>query len=88
MTRPARVARFPGPIFSTMRKAQVSEVPTLSDLYDADQRTRDPKIRELAHTSFIPHPLNNVAYTDGVSVCRHVRKHDRFQPCRQEVRRS
>lgn len=63
-------------------------MPTLCDLYDAEQRTRDPKIHEVASTSLIPHPLNNVAYADGVSRCRHARTHDRFQSCRQEVRRS
>lgn len=62
-------------------------MPTLSDLYDADRRTRDPKIRELAGRP-IPHPLNNVQYADGVSKCRHAKKHHRFQPCRQEVRPS
>lgn len=63
-------------------------MPTLSDLYEADQRTRDPKIRELADKSLIPHPLNNVRYGDGISKCRHARKHGQFQLCHQEVRRS
>ncbi|MUU73404.1 hypothetical protein [Pseudarthrobacter sp. GA104] len=63
-------------------------MPTLSDLYNADQRTRDPQIRELTKKNLIPHPLNNVQYADGISKCRHGRKHDQFQLCRQEVRRS
>lgn len=61
-------------------------MPTLSDLYNADQRTHDPKIRGLAEEIFIPHPLNNVQYADGVSKCRHGKKHERFQLCHQEVR--
>lgn len=42
-------------------------MPTLSDLYNADQRTRDPEIRELTEKNLIPHPLNNVQYADGIS---------------------
>lgn len=61
-------------------------MPTLADLYDADLRTRDPQIRKLAATSTIPHPLNNVQYADGISRCRHAKKHSRFELCNQAVR--
>ena len=57
----------------------------LSDLYDADKRTRDPEVRRLAGTRTIPHPLNNVQYADGISRCRHAKKHTRFESCRQAV---
>jgi hypothetical protein len=63
-------------------------MPTLSDLYNADQRTHDTKIRETAEKFFIPHPLNNVQYSDVTSTCRHSKKHSKFQSCRQEVRPS
>ena len=46
----------------------------LAELYDADKRTRDPRIRELAAKYTIPHPLNNVQYADGISWCRHAKK--------------
>lgn len=59
---------------------------TLADLYDADLRTRDETTRRLAAMLPVPHPLNNVRYADGVSPCRHSRRHDRWEPCRQEVR--
>ncbi|WP_424862881.1 hypothetical protein [Streptomyces sp. MMS24-I29] len=58
----------------------------LSDLYDADRRTRDPQARQLAATKTIQHPLNNVQYADGISSCRHAMKHQRFQHCPQEFR--
>ncbi|ROR76094.1 hypothetical protein SAMN06295974_3758 [Plantibacter flavus] len=60
----------------------------LSDLYDADKRTRDPVVRALATTSTIPHPLNNVRYADGISRCRHARTHTANQVCRQKVIKS
>lgn len=63
-------------------------MPTLSELYDADKRTRDPQIRALAAKRPIPHPLNNVQYADGISRCRHATTHERFQYCPQEVRPS
>lgn len=63
-------------------------MPTLSELYDADKRTRDPEIRALAAELSIPHPLNNVQYADGISRCRHAKKHEWFQYCSQEVRAS
>ena len=59
---------------------------TLSDLYDADKRTRDAVVQRLASTSTIPHPLNNVQYADGISPCRHAKKHQSGQVCNQEVR--
>lgn len=60
-------------------------MPQLSDLYDADRHTRDPQVRQLATQMTIPHPLNNVAYADGISPCRHARKHPPFTPCPQTV---
>ncbi|MDP9903231.1 hypothetical protein [Arthrobacter bambusae] len=58
----------------------------LAELYDADKRTRVTQIRELAAKLTIPHPLNNVQYADGISSCRHARKHPGFQHCAQTVR--
>lgn len=58
----------------------------LADLYNADKRTRDPQIRELAAKNTIPHPLNNVQYADGISHCRHAKKHQSFQLCHQAIR--
>lgn len=63
-------------------------MPQLSDLYDADQRTTDPVVADLAATKTIPHPLNNVQYADGISRCRHGKTHGPFEVCRQEVRVS
>ncbi|MGI8307050.1 hypothetical protein [Saccharopolyspora hattusasensis] len=57
-------------------------------LSGADRRTRDPKVRELATKTTIPHPLNNVQYADGISKCCHAKKHQRFQRCPQQVRPS
>lgn len=48
---------------------------TLSDLYDADRRTRDPEVRELAGRKTIPHPLRGVQYADGIKPCTHAKKH-------------
>lgn len=39
----------------------------LSDLYNADQRTRDALVREAASRYSIPHPLPKVQYADGLS---------------------
>lgn len=58
----------------------------LADLYDADKRKRDPQIRELAAKNTIPHPLNNVQYADGISHCRHAKRHQPFQLCQQTIR--
>lgn len=58
----------------------------LSDLYDADYRATHPEAARLAAEKKIPHPLNNVQYADGISSCRHAKKHYRFQHCPQEVR--
>ena len=38
---------------------------TLSDLYDADLRKREPFIVGLAMVTYIPHPLKGVVYADG-----------------------
>ena len=38
----------------------------LSDLYDADKRTRDPEVARLAAEVHIPHPLYEVRYGDGI----------------------
>lgn len=38
----------------------------LSDLYDADRRTRDEVAARLASWMTIPHPLYEVRYADGV----------------------
>ncbi|MDP9904593.1 hypothetical protein [Arthrobacter bambusae] len=58
----------------------------LAELYDADKRTRDPRIRELAAKNTIPHPLNTVQYADGISRCRHAKRHQRFQFCQRTIR--
>lgn len=58
----------------------------LSDLYDGDKRVRDAVTRRLAAGRTIPHPLNNVHYADGVSLCRHAKRHGQWQFCNQEVR--
>lgn len=42
----------------------------LSDLYDADRRTRDPQAARLASEMFIPHPLEGVTYADGTEPSR------------------
>ncbi|MCY1718432.1 hypothetical protein OVA26_15970 [Microbacterium sp. SL62] len=57
----------------------------LSDLYDADKRARDADARRLAAQKSIPHPLQNVAYADGASMCRHAKRHKPFQFCNQAV---
>lgn len=59
---------------------------SLSALYDADQRVRDTTVSQLAEKITVPHPLNNVIYADGVSPCRHAKKHTEFQMCSQEVK--
>lgn len=59
---------------------------TLADLYDADRRRRDLQVHQIADDQTIPHPLNNVSYADGISACRHAKKHTHYQLCRQEVR--
>ena len=56
-------------------------MPRLSDLYDADRRTIDPAVRDLAAKMPIPHPLHNVAYADGMIACTHAKKHARFDRC-------
>lgn len=60
----------------------------LSDFYDGDKRIRDPQVRRLTQYVAIPHPLNNVAYADGISRCRHAKKHFAHQMCVQEIRLS
>lgn len=57
----------------------------LADLYDADYRAKHAEARRLAAESTIPHPLNNVAYADAISPCRHAKRHQRFELCRQEI---
>lgn len=57
----------------------------LSDLYDADQRTKSAEVRKLAAESTVPHPLNNVQYADAISPCRHAKRHHRFDICRQQI---
>lgn len=57
----------------------------LSDLYDADRRTKDAEARKLAAETTIPHPLNNVYYADAISPCRHAKRHRPGELCRQEV---
>ncbi len=57
----------------------------LSDLYNADKRTRNTTVARLSAESTIPHPLNNVQYADGISRCRHAKRHERFDACKQEV---
>jgi len=59
---------------------------TLADLYDADKRTRNAEVRRLALNVDVPHPLNNVLYADGISPCRHSKRHERYDSCRHEVR--
>lgn len=39
----------------------------LSDLYDADQRTRLDTVRRTAARYRIPHPLSRVQYADGIA---------------------
>jgi len=39
----------------------------LADLYDADQRTRNEEVRQVAGNFRIPHPLPRVHYADGIS---------------------
>ena len=39
----------------------------LSDLYNADKRTRDPEVRSAASNFRIPHPLPRVKYADGTA---------------------
>src|SRR5699024_2767929 len=51
-------------------------------------RVTDPVVARLSAEKTIPHPLNNVAYADGISPCRHGKKHGPFEACRQEVRPS
>lgn len=61
----------------------------LSDLYDADLRAADGTVRAVSANTFIPHPLNNVRYSDGTSVCRHAKRHvGPFAFCNQRVRIS
>lgn len=59
-----------------------------SDLYDADQRSTNDQVRQVATTYLIPHPLNNVQYADGISRCRHAKKRGKWAACQQEVRPS
>lgn len=47
---------------------------TLSDLYDADARRRDPEVRRLAEVVEVPHPLHGVRYADGALACTHARR--------------
>lgn len=56
----------------------------LSDFYDADLRAKDPAAMQFAAEQMIPHPLNNVQYADGISQCRHAKRHKQHQACRQE----
>ena len=51
-------------------------MPTLSDIYDADQATRDPVVAKLRGEVRIPHPLNGVQYGDGLIPCTHARRHE------------
>ncbi len=46
----------------------------LSDLYDADQRSRDPAVAALAACLSIPHPLHGIEYADGVDTCTHAKR--------------
>ncbi len=59
---------------------------SLADLYNADKRVRNLTVARLASEHRVPHPLNNVQYADGISRCRHSKRHERFDLCRQEVR--
>lgn len=61
---------------------------TLSDLYSATYRATHPDAMKLAAKTSIPHPLNNVQYADGISRCRHAKRHTQFQVCNQEVTKS
>jgi hypothetical protein len=54
---------------------------TLSDLYDADLRAAEPVARNLAAELTIPHPLNNVAYADGMLACTHAKRHTQLEKC-------
>lgn len=38
---------------------------TLSRIYDADARVRDPKVAAIAARMPVPHPLRGVTYADG-----------------------
>jgi hypothetical protein len=38
-----------------------------SDLYDADQRTRDAHVQRVSAKYRIPHPLPKVQYADGIA---------------------
>ena len=59
----------------------------LSDMYDADKRITDEQVRRVAESGWlVPHPLNNVQYADGISVCRHAKKHKAHEACMQKIR--
>ena len=58
----------------------------LSDIHSANYRARHPKAMQYAAKTAIPHPLNNVQYADGISLCRHAKRHVQFDLCQQEVR--
>lgn len=60
----------------------------LSDLYSADFRANHPEAMKLAGEVAIPHPLNNVQYADGISLCRHAKKHRQGDFCPQEFRKT
>jgi hypothetical protein len=60
----------------------------LSDLYSANFRANHPVAMKLAASMPIPHPINNVRYADGISRCRHAKRHTQFRLCSQEVRLS
>jgi hypothetical protein len=46
----------------------------LTDLYDADKRTRDPVVRRIAERFTIPHPLHGIRYADGADYCTHAKR--------------
>lgn len=60
----------------------------LADLSSANFRASNPEAMKLAAEVQIPHPLNNVKYADGISRCRHAKRHVQFQACNQQVRKS
>lgn len=59
---------------------------SLTDLYDADRRTKDATARRLATGGLIPHPLINVQYADAISICTHAKRHRPGQFCPGRVR--
>lgn len=45
----------------------------LSDLYDGDQRRRDPDVARMAANMTIAHPLHGIQYADGTDYCTHAK---------------